>query len=274
MGFLRKDETVLIVTDLDGTLLHPETYSFEPARPALTLIKEKGIPLILCSSKTRRELEVWRERLGNTHPFISENGGGIFVPKGYFQFPVEGQTRNGYTVITLGRPYSEIRRIFLEIRERLGIKARGFGDMGVEEIAHLTGLPLIDVGLAREREFDEPFIFEEGEKRIGEFLNAIEEVGLHWTQGRFYHILGDNDKGKAFEILKGLYRRAYGDIKMIGLGDNLNDLPLLQEVDYPVLVRRADGGYDTRIDLPSLIKAKGVGPEGWNEVITGILKED
>jgi len=33
----------LIFTDLDGTLLDHETYSFGPALPALNLIKEKRI---------------------------------------------------------------------------------------------------------------------------------------------------------------------------------------------------------------------------------------
>jgi len=68
----------IIFTDLDGTLLHPQTYSFDAAMPALKLIKEKDIPLILCSSKTRAEIEVYRKKLDNQHPFVSENGGGIF----------------------------------------------------------------------------------------------------------------------------------------------------------------------------------------------------
>lgn len=76
---------IIIITDLDGTLLHPKTYSFEKAMPALRLIKEMGIPLVFCSSKTRTEVEVWRQRLENSHPFISENGGGIFIPDGYFK---------------------------------------------------------------------------------------------------------------------------------------------------------------------------------------------
>lgn len=75
---------IIIFTDLDGTLLHPNIYSFAKARPALNLIKEEGIPLVLCSSKTRAEMEVYRERLGNNHPFVSENGGGIFIPKDCF----------------------------------------------------------------------------------------------------------------------------------------------------------------------------------------------
>lgn len=75
---------LIIFTDLDGTLLHPMTYSFEEAMPALKLCRERGIPLILCSSKTRAEIEVYRQRLKNEHPFIPENGGGIFIPKRIF----------------------------------------------------------------------------------------------------------------------------------------------------------------------------------------------
>lgn len=264
---------IIIITDLDGTLLHPRTYSFEAATAALDLIKEKKIPLILCSSKTRAEIEVYRKRLNNKHPFISENGGGIFIPEGYFSVtpspqlsPARGEGEK-YTVITLGKPYSEIRNAFIEIRKRLKIKAKGFGDFSAEDVAALAGLSLSEAMLAKARNFDEPFIFEDDNESIAPFLKAIEDAGLHWTQGRFYHIIGDNDKGKAVKILKGFYEKEHGKITTIGLGDRFNDLPLLKEVDYPVLVKNEDSSYDERINLPNLIKAEGIGPEGWNEVI-------
>lgn len=261
----------IIITDLDGTLFHPKTYSFEAAMPALTLIKERRIPLIFCSSKTRGEIEFYRTRLKNSHPFISENGGGIFIPKGYFKFAIKGEIRDNYIIINLGTSYEDIRKIFIDIRERLRIKVKEFGDMAVKEVADLAGLSIIEADLAKKRDFDEPFVFEEGELKAGEFLKAIEEAGLCWTQGRFFHILGDNDKGKAVKILKGLYEKAYGKIKTIGLGDSLNDLPLLQEADYPVLVQKEDGSYDTRIDLPNIIKTDGIGPEGWASAVMGLI---
>ena len=270
---------IVIFTDLDGTLLHPKSYSFDAALPALNLIKEKKIPLVLCSSKTKAEIEVYRKKTGNKHPFISENGGGIFIPEGYFSFtilhqespspqpsPTRGEGEK-YTVITLGKPYSEIRNAFIEIRKRLKIKTKGFGDMVTEEIAELAGLPLSEAMLSKARDFDEPFIFEDDNESIVPFLKAIEDSGLHWTQGRFYHIMGENDKGKAVKILKGFLEKEHGKITTIGLGDRFNDLPLLKEVDYPVLVKNEDNSYDERINLPNLIKAAGIGPEGWNEVI-------
>src|SRR5512135_2792694 len=75
---------IVIFTDLDGTLLDEVNYSWSEAQPALNLIKSGATPLILCSSKTRAELEAYRVQLDNHHPFIAENGGGIFIPRGYF----------------------------------------------------------------------------------------------------------------------------------------------------------------------------------------------
>lgn len=260
----------IIFTDLDGTLLHPKTYSFEAARPALDKVRERDIPLVFVSSKTRAELEVWRRRLDNHHPFITENGGGIFIPEDYFAFPVEEEMRNGYTVVSLGAPYAEIRRRFAEMRERLSIAVQGFGDMTVDEIAALVGLSHEDAVLAKEREFGEPFFFE-GEVD-GRFFKAIEAQGLCWTQGRFFHLMGDNDKGKAMRILKKYYAVDYDRIISIGLGDGFNDLPLLQEVDRPVLIPKEDGSYDPRIDLSGLIRAKGIGPAGWNEAVLELIR--
>jgi mannosyl-3-phosphoglycerate phosphatase len=260
----------IIITDLDGTLLHPKTYSFSAALPALALIRERGIPLILCSSKTRAEMEVIRRQLNNGYPFISENGGGIFIPQGYFSAPVdEAEAINGYQLITLGMPYADIRHHFVRLREQFQAKVRGFADMTVEEIAALTGLSCDDAILAKQRDFDEPFIFEGA---IDErFLREIEASGLRWTQGRIYHIMGRHDKGRAVNLLTSLYRQQYGATVNIGLGDSLNDLPLLQAVDFPVLVRHEDGNFDSRINLPDLLKTKGIGPLGWNEAVLQLL---
>ena len=78
----------VIFTDLDGTLLDRETYTWEAARPALDRVKRQGIPWVLVTSKTRGEVEFWRRCLGNEHPFIVENGGAVFVPAGYFPFAI------------------------------------------------------------------------------------------------------------------------------------------------------------------------------------------
>jgi mannosyl-3-phosphoglycerate phosphatase len=262
---------IIVFTDLDGTLLHPKTYSFGDALPALELMQQRDIPLIICSSKTKAEIEVYRSRLSNRHPFVSENGGGVFIPEGYFPFAVDGETQSGGRLIRFGSTYKELRDVLTSLREQLSVNVRGFGDMSVQEIAALSGLPEQEAALAKMRDFDEPFIFEEADADVDQFLRAIEARGYSWTRGRFYHIIGDNDKGKAATFLKKQYEKKHGPILSIALGDNLNDLPLLRVVDNPVLVRKEDGSYEASIGLPNLIKADGIGPQGWNRVIMRLL---
>jgi mannosyl-3-phosphoglycerate phosphatase len=261
---------LIIFTDLDGTLLHPRTYSYEKANPALQLVKQKGIPLIIVSSKTRAEIEVWRSRLDNRHPFISENGGGIYIPRDYLPFPAVGEPQGEYRVVTLGMPYDVVRRRFEMLRTQLGSAVKGFGDMSVDEVMDLTGLCVDEVKLAMRRDFEEPFIFEG--KTDERFLQAIEGAGLRWTRGRLFHIMGDHHKGRAVTMLCRLYEQRFGPLTTIGIGDDLNDLPFLLAVDRPVLVRKLSGMHEAKINIPGMIRTHSVGPAGWNEAMMELLK--
>jgi len=80
---------LVVFSDLDGTLLDHDTYSFDDARPALERLGHAGVPLVLCTSKTRAEVEPLREALDNDSPFIVENGGAIMIPDGYFSVEID-----------------------------------------------------------------------------------------------------------------------------------------------------------------------------------------
>jgi mannosyl-3-phosphoglycerate phosphatase len=260
---------LIIFTDLDGTLLDYSTYSFEAALPALQLLREKEISIIICSSKTRKEIEYYRKKLNNNHTFISENGGGIFIPKGYFDSGGLSE-ESGYYVIRLGAQYSDLRKAIQAIRKE-GFDIRGFGDMTAKELVEVADLSIEEAIMAKERDFDEPFIFQGSEEETRRLLNSIKSKGFNYTQGRFFHILGDSDKGKAVNILIELYKKKFGEIVTVAIGDSPNDLPMLEIVDYPIIVLKPDGSYDTRIDITNLIKADGIGPEGWNKAVLKLL---
>lgn len=269
----------IILTDLDGCLLDATSYSYEPAIEALQRIRDLGIPLVLVSSKTRAEMEPLRSRLRNEHPFVVENGGGIFIPASYFSFLVdEAADRGDYQVVELGMPYTEVRIALKEIEQVLGCRLLGFGDMSTEEIARYTGLTLSQAGLAQQREFDEPFLSETNGMTCEEFRPHVEARGLRCTKGgRFYHLMGASDKGLASRLLLEWYRRQAESqgrkLISIGVGDSLNDLPMLQSVDQPVLVQKPDGSYDPDVRLVRLYRARRKGPIGWNEAILEILHD-
>lgn len=260
----------VIYTDLDGTLLDHDTYSFEAARPALDRVRETGTPLVLTSSKTRREIEALRQELGNHHPFISENGGGVFIPKGYpLDPPEDAEETHGYHLIRLGRPKTEIDAAADALAERFDLEL--FSRLPDRRVAELTGLPSEKASAAKAREFGEVLVFKGSDREAARLGRAIEELGLRWTKGgRFYHLLGENDKGRAVETLTRLYRRRRPGLMTAGLGDAPNDHPLLAAVDRPFLVAGPDGDHRP-VDAPGLVRVPGIGPAGWNLAVRKLL---
>jgi mannosyl-3-phosphoglycerate phosphatase len=266
----------VIFTDLDGTLLDQDTYSFEPAEPALRLIRLKGIPLVLSSSKTRAEIEIYRKKLENGHPFVSENGGAVFVPKDYFSFsfPYDRELEE-YFVLELGVYYSQIREVLESIKRETGIRIKGFYDFSLEEISSLSGLSLKEAEFAKQREYDEPFIVEGGDREFDIVKKKIMMKGLNYAWGgKFHHILGKNDKGKAVEILKEFYENQFFSISTVGIGDSLNDLPMLSIVDQPILLE-GKAGFSSLIleKIKHLTLMEGTGPQAWNEAILSVLRD-
>jgi mannosyl-3-phosphoglycerate phosphatase len=264
---------LVVFSDLDGTLLDQATYTFEPARPALEGLLEAGVPLIFCTSKTRLETERWRRALANVHPFIVENGGAAFVPEGTFGPEAAfGRRDGGYGVLEFGRPYPELRQALETIRASTGLPLRGFGDMTVDEIAERCGFTREDAALAAIREYDEPFVGTD-EVTLPVVVRAAAAAGLKVVSGgRFHHLVGGSDKGRAVRALRDLYLRDRGPVRTAGLGDSANDEPMLRAVDLPVLVRKPDGGHAEMGGVPGLVIAPYAGPEGWREAVLGLLR--
>ena len=266
----------MIFTDLDGTLLDRTTYSFEPAQSALHLIRQKDIPLVFSSSKTRAEIEFYRRKLENGHPFISENGGAVFVPKDYFsfRFPYDRET-DWFFVLELGIFYPQIIEVLELIKKETGILIKGFSDLTEKEISSVCDLDIKEAELAKKREYDEPFMIEGGEKEVEVVKEKIEEKGMNYAWGgRFHHILGKNDKGKAVEILKELYENQFFSILTVGIGDSLNDLPMLSLVDRPLFLKGEDSvSPEVLSPTQNFTIINGTGPQAWNEVVLNIVNE-
>ncbi len=267
----------VIFTDLDGTLLDHITYEWEKARPALKLCKKLKIPIVFVSSKTRAEMDILRHRMSISAPFISENGGGIFFSKTDFltlppnASPVSGT--EGLWKLSLGLPYGHLVKALHEIREKLGLNLKGFSDMKVHEISHLTGLDAKASRIAAMREFDEPFLIT-GEKVSDKsaLVKAAEEMGLSVTAGgRFYHLQGGNDKGQSMDMIGAWYEQSCGNVRSIALGDSPNDFSMLERADYPVLVRSQRDFASLKEKIHHLSITHEMGPAGWNSAVLGIL---
>jgi mannosyl-3-phosphoglycerate phosphatase len=263
----------VIFTDLDGTLLDRDTYSWEAAQPALDRLKRQGIPWLLATSKTRAEAEYWRRCLGNSHPFIVENGGAAFVPLGYFPFAIRGSKRRGsYEIIEWGTPYEELVADLQRASQISQCRVRGFHGMTAREVAKLCDLPLEQAVLAKQREYDEPFLILDPE-RADALATAIQDLGRGSTRGgRFWHIMGANDKARAVAAIATLFEQANRPIRTIGLGDGLNDASFLNVVSAPVIIRSPQA-EELRSRVPNGMLTDRPGPAGWHDAILSLIAD-
>jgi mannosyl-3-phosphoglycerate phosphatase len=224
-------------------------------------------------------LELYQRKLNVGHPFISENGGAVFIPPGYFpQVPEELKEKDKYLVLEFGVPYETIRERLSEVFGKLNVKPIGFGDLDAEEISSLLNLSDAEAKLARKREYDEPFYFPQRpeEEKIELAEREFKQIGLRLTAGaKLFHIHGDHDKGKAAKFLIQIFMTKWTDeILTIGLGDSLNDLALLETVDIPVLLKKEDGSYQQEIlDKLKVHKALEIGPRGWNRAVLDLMEK-
>jgi mannosyl-3-phosphoglycerate phosphatase len=267
--------SLVVVTDLDGTLLDEETYSYEDARPALEELRAQEIPLVLCSSKTIAEIEPLRRELRLEEPFIVENGGALVVPKDARGLAGRVKGRDGGPlVVPFGTPRADLVAALADIARETGVLLRGFAAMSARELSDRTGLDEEGAARAKARDFDEPFVLPDGapESALARVQAAASRRGLHVTRGgHFFHLLGPHDKGRAVSQLLHLYGRA---VRSIGLGDAANDLPLLRVVDEPILMPRARGGVDEGLAsaLPRAEVAPFPGPRGWNVAVQAAVR--
>lgn len=263
----------VIFTDLDGTLLDFTTYSPEIARPNVYKLRQKKVPIIFCSSKTRREQEIYRTELGIPDPFIVENGSAIYIPRGYFNQPFSFQRHTeSYTVIELGAPSLSLPRVLADVRAETGLAFDGYRDLTTDAVARLTGLSLPQAEAARAREYSETLVTSLSLPEIAPLNRALRARGYQLLSGgRFLTVSSlHTDKGRAIRMLTGLYRQERGQVTTVGIGDSENDAALFEAVDYPYQVQTADGGWAFLPDVP-VTKVPAIGPAGWNWAAEKIL---
>lgn len=266
---------LLVFTDLDGTLLDEDSYSFAAATPALARLRELRIPLIAATSKTLTEAMAINTAMGNPHPCIIENGSAVCAPVGYFPEPLAGGDSRGYEVVRCGPDYRWLTAELGRLRDEEGYRFTGFADMSDATVARLTNLTSSAAHNARQRLASEPLVWQDSREALDRFGEELRRRGLRLLRGgRFWHVLGLADKGTAMDWLVGVYRRN-GLARPItaALGDSPNDLDMLRTADVPVAIRRKDGSHLALSGKQGARLSDQAGPEGWNSSVLQILHE-
>jgi len=266
---------LVIYTDLDGSLLDHDNYSHAAADVLLAELQAHDIPVIITSSKTRSEQMLLRNELGNAHPFIVENGAAVFIPAGYFKTQPSGTANeDGYWVKRFSLPRQHWLEIIADIATDFSGEFNSFDSLNSGQIAVLTGLSEASAALAASREFGEPVHWTGSDTGRRQFIRQLEQRGAHVLQGgRFLHISGDCDKGRAMQWLHGHYAMQ-ADSKMpasLAIGDSQNDAAMLEAADHALIIRSPSIAEPTLLRRDNIWRGSKTGPAGWDEGVRKIL---
>ena len=261
------NSSILIFTDLDGTLLNRDTFNFDSIKTFLYELKNKNIIIIPNSSKTEDEIIEFNNEANFKFPFISENGSIIhnlnFLSD---EFPDK---------IILAKNVYEIQNIFdKNINQDLKSKCKVISSLTTSEQIQIFGLPENKLKNVFKRTCTIPikFVGNNEEKLI--LKNMLLEIGLDLKDGGKILNLGDRiNKADAMKkIIIMLQQKFKSKPKTIAVGDNHNDLEMLKNSDIPCLVKN-NKFINKDLQIKNLIISKQTAPEGWVEIVKLALEK-
>jgi predicted mannosyl-3-phosphoglycerate phosphatase (HAD superfamily) len=141
-------------------------------------------------------------------------------------------------------------------------------------MAQVTGLSLVQAQQANQREYGEPISWLGIDGAKANFVQWLEGKGGHVLQGgRFLHLGGLCDKGRALAWLSEEYRKQAGskDFKSIAIGDSNNDVAMLEKADLALIIRSPVHAPPKLKRLRGFFTSEEFGPRGWNSGLRKIL---
>jgi len=222
----------VLFTALENCLLDPRTDSSAAAEEVLAELELRHIPWVIFSGRTRAQLDPLRRKMGHRHPFITENGGGLFLPQDYFNIAVEGSRRaGGYQMVEMGTPYGETCVALGEIASEAGIDVASLAQMKLQETAQNLGISRDEAHRARQRDFEELFFIAGAtEKETAGFVELARQRGYSAQAGEpLWRFSSVPDAGRAARQLVKLYRAASprARFQIVGIGGSDSDMGML-----------------------------------------------
>ena len=270
-------KSYLIFSDLDGTFLHHQNYSFGKNDLVIEKLKKNNHQIIFNSSKTYFEIKLILKKLKLTMmPFSCENGAILYFPKTIFKKIKKSQSFEDYWKINLTNKNSlKWYKTLKELKRDFHFEL--ICDLSKKDLLKLTNLKNIKQMLNREA--SQLIIWKDGKKKFNEFsrIIKIQYKGSLNQGGRFIQISSPCNKRIATKEICHVYHESFRDKyyqSIIALGDNKNDRDMLNFAKYACVI---ENKYSTPIKLNSLKKnvfySQNEAPWGWHESLMSLDKK-
>ena len=271
---------LLIFSDLDGTFMNHDDYSYSILKDFVYDIKDKH-QIIFNSSKTFSEIKRINKDLKINFPFIVENGASIFFPKGYLiGNPIDYNLKNyqGYLRYSIAKKNINFwyKRIY-EIRKKFKFNFFFFRELSDIKLQKIMGLEHKRIEEAKNRLFSEPLYWNDTDQNLNLFKKKVKPLaGLINIGGRFIHITDGYDKGVAIKQFLKLMKvnNKNEPFISVSLGDSHNDISMLELTDYSCIIKSKKKKNLYLKKKNNLYNSKSIAPLGWRESIKYILNKE
>ena len=156
-------------------------------------LDHEGIPAVWLTSRSRLQFDEPRRKLGHAHPFIAEEGCGVYLPEDYFHLrPDSAGLRAGkastlrlgrFTCIPCAGALPSAADALEALSQETGVPTVTLRSLSLRELAQNTGLPVREAELARQRDFDELFFFAgASDAQVKQFLGEGRKRSMEFRQ--------------------------------------------------------------------------------------------
>lgn len=271
----------VVLTDLDGTLLDHHTYQWQAAKPALDRLKDLSIPVIINTSKTQAEVEALAQEIGLTdQPFAVENGSALLLTGFFSSFISDLSKNSNYKILNdtpayvIGESINNLHNYMDKLPAELTDAMESYRQWSVETLAETTGLNLEQATASKAKLFSEPFIWHGNDALFNDLNTMVDAAGFSILKGgRFYHLQGPVTKASVIDFLQQNFKLFWpqaDELKIIALGDNDNDIAMLDRADFGICIKSPVSDFPA-ISNEHAIYSDLYGPEGWNAEINQLL---
>ncbi len=266
----------LIFTDLDGTLLDHENYSFGDNKKMISTIINNKNEIIFNTSKTFSECKKLLKELKLLNmPFSTENGAVIYFPKIRFNKIINSSSFGRYWSVRIAKLSSKNWYQFLKLKQK---KYNFFiaQDLSPKILKKYTNLN--NTNMMLDREASQIILWEDNLTKLKLFKKDLksEKDGVLIIGSRFMQISSICNKRIAKKLISHAYDIQFRDkysINTIALGDSKNDIDMLNSCKYPCLIKNSSDAYPKlRPDKKNVFKSSKLAPDGWSEVLYKLNK--
>ena len=276
MKYGLKDMNLIFFSDIDGTIINNNSFSYGNNVKIIKELLEAGHYVIFNSSKTFYEIDHILKSENLSIPFICETGGGVYCPRGFCGDNLN--KRSDYDIIFESAKTSDFHtKIKSILLEEFKNEVLFFDDMSLKMKEKFSGLSAKDLERASMRDFSIPFKWHTVNKKLNKLKSILHDFQLTVIKGgRFFHICSNFDKYSAMQHILSFMNHNFPQetFKTVGIGDSSNDIEMLNKTDYKCIVQSINNiSLIEGLSNKKFILSTTHAPEGWQECIENVFNQ-